>query len=214
MSDPRFIVVEGPIGVGKTTLARRLAETFGSELLLEGAEENPFLERFYRSPRDAALPTQMFFLFQRSRQMQDLRQGDMFEPVRVSDFMLEKDRLFAELTLDSDELNLYEQAYKLVTLDAPQPDLVIYLQAPVEVLMQRIARRARPGEEHIDTSYLKQVTDAYARFFYDYDGAPLLIVNATEIDLASSDEDYLMLLEQIRSVNRGRHYFNPIPSML
>lgn len=214
MSDPRFIVVEGPIGVGKTTLARRLAETFGSELLLEGAEENPFLERFYRNPRDAALPTQMFFLFQRSRQMQELRQGDMFEPVRVADFMMEKDRLFAELTLDGDELHLYEQAYKLVTLDAPQPDLVIYLQAPVDVLMQRIARRARRGEEHIDTGYLKRVTEAYAGFFYEYEGAPLLIVNAAEIDLASSDDDYITLLEQIRSVNHGRHYFNPIPSML
>ena len=214
MSDPRFIVIEGPIGVGKTTLAHRLAETFGSELLLEGAEENPFLERFYRNPRDAALPTQMFFLFQRARQMQELRQGDMFEPVRVSDFMLEKDRLFAELTLDSDELRLYEQAYNLVTLDAPQPDLVIYLQAPVDVLLQRIARRARRSEEHIASEYLKQVNDAYARFFYDYDGAPLLIVNAAEIDLAKSDEDYIQLLEQIRAVKRGRHYFNPIPSML
>lgn len=214
MSDPRFIVVEGPIGVGKTTLARRLAETFGSELLLEGAEENPFLERFYQNPRDAALPTQMFFLFQRARQMQELRQGDMFEPVRVSDFMLEKDRLFAELTLDNDELRLYEQAYAHVTLDAPEPDLVIYLQAPVDVLLQRVARRGRRGEEHIAADYLRSVSDAYARFFYDYDSAPLLIVNAAEIDLAESDEDYILLLEQIRSVKRGRHYFNPIPSML
>ena len=214
MSDPRFIVVEGPIGVGKTTLAHRLAETFGSELLLEGAEENPFLERFYRNPQDAALPTQMFFLFQRAQQMQELRQGDMFEPVRVADFMLEKDRLFAELTLDNDELRLYEQAYSLVTMDAPKPDLVIYLQAPVEVLMQRIARRARRGEEHVTGDYLKRVMDAYARFFYEYAGAPLLIVNAAEIDLASSDEDYIMLLERIRAVKSGRHYFNPIPSML
>ncbi len=214
MSDPRFIVVEGPIGVGKTTLARRLADTFGSELLLEGAEENPFLERFYQNPRDAALPTQMFFLFQRARQMQELRQADMFEPVRVSDFMLEKDRLFAELTLDADELRLYEQAYAHVTLDAPQPDLVIYLQAPVDVLMQRVARRGRRGEEHIVADYLHSVSDAYARFFYDYAQAPLLIVNAAEIDLAESDEDYITLLEQIRSVKSGRHYFNPIPSML
>jgi deoxyadenosine/deoxycytidine kinase len=156
----------------------------------------------------------MFFLFQRARQMQELRQGDMFEPVRVADFMLEKDRLFAELTLDSDELRLYEKTYNLVTMDAPQPDLVIYLQAPVEVLMQRIARRARRGEENIATDYLKRVTDTYARFFYEYTGAPLLIVNAAEIDLASSDGDYIMLLEQIRAVKSGRHYFNPIPSML
>lgn len=214
MSDPRFIVVEGPIGVGKTTLAHRLAKTFGSELLLEGAEENPFLERFYQSPRDAALPTQMFFLFQRARQMQQLRQGDMFEPVRVADFMLEKDRLFAELTLDPDELALYEQTYNLVTLDAPQPDLVIYLQAPVDVLMQRVMRRARKGEEGMAMDYLNRVNDAYARFFYDYNASPLLIVNAAEIDLAESDADYILLLEQIRSGKRGRHYFNPIPSML
>lgn len=214
MSDPRFIVVEGPIGVGKTTLARRLAETFGSELLLEGAEENPFLERFYQSPRDAALPTQMFFLFQRARQMQQIRQADMFEPVRVADFMLEKDRLFAELTLDPDELALYEQTYELVTLDAPRPDLVIYLQAPVDVLMQRVMRRARKGEESMALDYLNRVNDAYARFFYDYNGSPLLIVNAAEIDLAESDADYILLLEQIRNVKRGRHYFNPIPSML
>lgn len=214
MNDPRFIVIEGPIGVGKTTLAHRLAGTFGSELLLEGAEENPFLERFYRNPKDAALPTQMFFLFQRAQQMQTLRQGDMFEPVRVADFMLEKDRLFAELTLDSDELRLYEQAYDLLTLDAPQPDLVIYLQAPVEILQQRIARRARRGEEHLDGEYLKRVVDAYSRFFYDFTEAPLLIVNAAEIDLAESDEDYITLLEQIRAVKHGRHYFNPVPSML
>jgi deoxyadenosine/deoxycytidine kinase len=214
VSDPRFIVVEGPIGVGKTTLAHRLAETFGSELLLEGADDNPFLERYYEDPRAGALPLQMFFLFQRARQMQDLRQGDMFEPVRVADFMLEKDRLFAEMTLDSDELQLYEQAYALLTMDAPRPDLVIYLQAPVDVLMQRITKRGRRGEEHINSDYLQRVMDGYSRFFYDYDATPLLIVNAAEIDLAESDADYIMLLEQIRDVKRGRHYFNPIPSML
>lgn len=214
VSDPRFIIVEGPIGVGKTTLARRLAETFGSELLLEGAEENPFLERFYQNPQDAALATQMFFLFQRAEQLKALRQDDMFEPVRVADFMLEKDRLFAHLTLNEDELRLYEQAYRHVTLDAPQPDLVIYLQAPVEILMQRIARRGRRGEEHINIEYLRRVQDAYASFFYHYEASPLLIVNAAEIDLAESDQDYILLLEQIRTVRGGRHFFNPIPSML
>ncbi len=210
----RFIVVEGPIGVGKTTLARRLADSFGSELLLEGAEENPFLERFYRDPRNAALPTQMFFLFQRARQIQALRQNDLFEPVRVADFMLEKDRLFAELTLDPDELRLYEQTYEHLTLDAPQPDLVIYLQAPVGVLQERIARRSRAGEHHVAPEYLKQVVEAYAAFFYHYDASPLLIVNAAAIDLIEREEDYRLLLEQIRSTRSGRHFFNPMPTMV
>lgn len=209
-----FIVVEGPIGVGKTTLARRLADSFGSELLLEGAEENPFLERFYQDPRSGALPTQMFFLFQRARQLQELRQGDMFEPVRVADFMMEKDRMFARLTLDEDELRLYEQAYEHVTLDAPQPDLVIYLQAPVTTLIDRINRRGRAGEQYITDEYLERVADSYARFFHNYTTSPLLIVNAADIDLVKSDDDYDALLRQIQSVNSGRHYYNPMPSIL
>lgn len=214
MKDPRFIVVEGPIGVGKTTLARRLAQSFGSELLLEGAEENPFLERFYRDLRAGALPTQMFFLFQRARQFQELRQTDLFEPVRVADFMLEKDRLFAGLTLDDDELRLYEQAYELLTMDAPVPDIVVYLQAPVDVLTRRIAKRARSGEEHITAEYLEKVSAAYTAFFHDYDAVPLLIVNAAEIDLVDNEDDYRQLLERIRSVKSGRCYFNPLPTIL
>jgi deoxyadenosine/deoxycytidine kinase len=207
----RYVVVEGPIGVGKTTLARRLAATFGSELLLEGADENPFLERFYQNPRQGALPTQLFFLFQRARQLQELRQGDMFAPVRVADFLMEKDRLFAGLTLDEMELNLYLQAYAYVTLEMPAPDLVIYLQAPVEVLQERIARRGRPEERQITGDYLRRVVESYTEFFYHYDKAPLLIVNATEIDLAASDEDYRQLLERIATTRSGRHYFNPLP---
>lgn len=214
MTEHRFIVVEGPIGVGKTTLARRLADTFGSELLLEGAEENPFLERFYEDPRAGALPTQMFFLFQRARQLQDLRQADMFEPVRVADFMIEKDRMFANLTLDDHELHLYNQAYEHVTLDAPLPDLVIYLQAPVGVLSERISRRGRSGEQYITDEYLEQVADSYARFFHSYTSSPLLIVNATEIDLTRGNDDYDALLRQIGAVTSGRHYYNPMPSIL
>jgi deoxyadenosine/deoxycytidine kinase len=197
--------------VGKTTLARRLGETFGSELLLEGADENPFLERFYQNPRLGALPTQLFFLFQRARQLQHLRQADMFAPVRIADFIMEKDRLFAHLTLDEMELGLYEQAYEHVTLDAPLPDLVIYLQAPVEVLQARIAKRGRNEERHITAEYLKRVTEAYTQFFYHYDRTPLLIVNAAEIDLAAKDEDYHQLLGRIGSIRSGRHYFNPLP---
>ena len=210
----RYIVVEGPIGVGKTTLARRLSESFGSELMLEGADENPFLERFYDDPRAGALPTQLFFLFQRARQLQELRQGELFAPVRVADFLMEKDRLFAQMTLDDDEFRLYEQAYEHMTLDAPRPDLVIYLQAPVEVLMERIAQRGRHYERNFDVEYLERVVEAYTQFFYQYHQAPLLIVNASEINLANKEEDYQMLLNQIRRTSSGRHYFNPMPISL
>ena len=206
---PRYIVIEGPIGVGKTSLAKRLAADFGGELLLEGAEENPFLERYYRNPRHAALPTQLFFLFQRARQMQELRQSDLFAPVRIGDFLMEKDRLFAQLTLDDDELNLYDQIYTTMTLDAPVPDLVIYLQAPVEVLLERVRKRGRNFERFIETNYLERLVEAYTRFFYYYNDSPLLIVNATEIDLVDKTQDYELLVEQLRKVRSGRHYFNP-----
>ncbi len=212
MNNPhRFIVVEGPIGVGKTSLARRIGESFGCELLLEGAEENPFLERFYRDPQSAALPTQLYFLMQRSRQTQELRQAELFSPARVADYLLEKDRLFAEATLDQDELRLYEQIYEQVALEAPAPDLVIYLQAPADVLMKRINKRGRAYERHIDINYLQRLSEAYTRLFHNYVAAPVLIVNATEIDLVESERDYALLLEQIQETRSGRHYFNPLP---
>lgn len=200
----RFIVVEGPIGVGKTSLARRLARSFGSELILEQAEENPFLERFYRNPRAAALPAQLFFLFQRTRQLEDIRQHDLFDSVRVADYLLEKDRLFAQLTLDEEELTLYEQIYARLAVDAPTPDLVIYLQAPVDVLLGRIERRGIDYERHIERNYLEKLQEAYARFFHDYAQAPLLIVNAAQADFAANDRDYTALLEQVRRVQIGR----------
>jgi len=211
LDNPGYIVVEGPIGVGKTSLAKRLAQSFNTELLLEGADENPFLQRFYKDPRAAALPTQLFFLFQRARQVQALRQGDMFRPVRVADFLIEKDKLFAQLTLDDDELGLYDQTYQYLALDTPQPDLVIYLQAPVNVLLERIHKRKRDYEQHIDADYLQRLVDAYARFFHQYNDAPLLIVNAAEINLVDSDMDYNALLEQVAKVSSGRHFFNPLP---
>ncbi len=214
MQNPGYIVVEGPIGVGKTSLARRLAESFGCELLLEGAADNPFLERFYRSPRAAAMQTQLFFLLQRAQQMKELRQGDMFEPVRVADFLMDKDRLFARLTLDHEEFKLYEQVYSHLTIDVPQPDLVIYLQAPVDVLLKRILKRGIASERSMEPAYLRSLCDAYTRFFHYYDDSPLLIVNAAEINLVDNERDYQALLEQIKRVNNGRYYFNPVPEAL
>ncbi len=207
---PGFVVVEGPIGVGKTTLAKRLAKSFGSDMLLEAAEENPFLEKFYENQRSAALPTQLYFLMQRTRQLKMLRQDDMFNPVRVADFLIQKDRLFAELTLDSDELDLYKQVYSNLTLDIQRPDLVVYLQAPVEVLLERINRRGVKHEKWIEAAYLERLCDAYVRFFYQYNDAPLLIVNATDIDFAHNDDEYDMLLQQVLETRSGRHYFNPV----
>lgn len=206
---PGYIVVEGPIGVGKTTLARKLAESFGSDLLLEGVDENPFLTRFYQDQKSVALQTQLFFLFQRAGQIQSLRQADMFQPVRIADFIMEKDRLFAELTLDKEEFKLYQQVYEHLVLDAPVPDLVVYLQAPVETLRKRIAERGRAYERNLGNDYLSKLSESYMRYFHHYDDSALLIVNATEIDFANNENDYAMLLEQVRKIKTGRHYFNP-----
>jgi len=207
---PDFVVVEGPIGVGKTTLAKRLAKSLGSNMLLEAAEDNPFLEKFYENPRNAALPTQLYFLMQRTRQLKKLKQDDMFNPVRVADFLIQKDRLFAEVTLDSDELDLYEQVYSSLTLDIRRPDLVVYLQAPVEVLLERINRRGIKHEKWVEAAYLERLCDAYVRFFYQYNDAPLLIVNAADINFAHNDDEYELLLQQVLETRSGRHYFNPV----
>ena len=206
---PGFVAIEGPIGVGKTTLARRLSESFGSDLILEGAEENPFLEKFYQDPKSVALPTQLYFLFQRVKQLQELRQSDMFSPCHISDYLMDKDRLFARVTLDDDELHLYEQVYANLTLDAPTPDLVVYLQAPLEVLMARIRSRGRQNESPISMDYLQQINDAYTHYFHYYDKSPLLIVNSSDLDIVKNDNDYQQLLETILHTKSGKHYFNP-----
>jgi deoxyadenosine/deoxycytidine kinase len=210
----RYVVIEGPIGVGKTSLVRRLGQSFGSELVLEQDAENPFLERFYRNPRAVAFQTQLYFLFQRARQLQDLRQSDLFEKVRVADYMLEKDRLFARLTLDDEEFALYEQVYERLAIDAPLPDLIVYLQAPVDVLLERISRRGIDYEQQIDRRYLERLAEGYARFFLEYDASPVLIVNAAEIDPIGDEADYQSLLAEIVRPRKGRHYFNPLKNLL
>jgi deoxyadenosine/deoxycytidine kinase len=211
---PRFIAVEGPIGVGKTSLTRRLADTFNYEVLLEKAEENPFLDRFYQSPRQHALSTQLFFLFQRTQQMQELRQADLFEPVRVADFLIDKDRLFAELNLDADEYELYLKVFGHLTIDSPKPDLVIYLQAPTDVLLQRIQKRGIASEQLIERSYLDNLNAAYTEFFHYYDRSRLLIVNSADLDLVENDDDYNRLVDYILALPSGTHYFNPGPTLL
>jgi deoxyadenosine/deoxycytidine kinase len=210
MSETRYIAIEGPIGVGKTALAKRLAESLDAHLVLEEFEQNPFLERFYRDGRSAALPAQMFFLFARARQIEDMRQSDMFASTRISDYLFTRDRLFAELNLDSEELKLYEQIVDNLDVDPPVPDLVIYLQASVDVLLERLARRNSNYDRFVDRAYLEKLTDAYARFFHAYDEGPLLIVNASQIDPVNNDADFKQLFQQIERTTGGRHFFNPV----
>jgi deoxyguanosine kinase len=206
---PNYIAVEGPIGVGKTTLAHRIADTFEYDLLLEEAELNPFLERFYQNRQQTALATQLFFLFQRVQKITELKQRDMFDQARVADFVLEKDPLFARVNLEPDEFALYEKVFSKMRVDAPVPDLVIYLQASPDRLMERIDRRGIDAERLIDRQYLEQLNEVYSEFFLYYDAAPLLIVNANEIDLAQGDRDYEQLVDYMLNIKKGRHYFNP-----
>ena len=201
--------MEGSIGVGKTTLAKKLAASFNYAVLLEEAEENPFLEKFYQRRKQAALATQLFFLFQRAQKIQDIRQADIFEPARVTDFLIEKDPLFARINLDRDEYQLYDKVYKQLTIDAPKPDLVVYLQASTDVLLSRIENRGLAIERNIDRGYLERLNEVYSEFFLYYDDAPLLIVNASEIDLANNAADYKDLVNYLLDIRSGRHYFNP-----
>lgn len=214
MANSRYIAIEGPIGVGKTSLAQRLAAELDGELVLEEAGANPFLERFYDDPRGAALPAQLFFLFQRARQMDLLGQADLFSELRVSDFLMAKDRLFAEVTLDRDEFALYQQIFASLDLQPPVPDLVVFLQAPVDTLLYRIAQRGITYEQIIKRRYLERLADAYSRFFHQYTESPLLIVNAATIDPVNNERHFQMLLEEIDSARSGRQFFNPLVSAL
>ena len=211
---PKYIAIEGPIGVGKTTLANKIATTFNYDAFLEQPAENPFLKNFYRNPSQSALATQLFFLFQRMQQIQDLKQRSLFETVRVADFLIEKDRLFAEVTLSNEEMDPYDKVYDHITLDAPTPDLVIYLQAPIDVLKERITKRGNINEQYLTLEYLEKLNDAYSRFFLDYNNAPLLIINAADINLESNESDYESLITTIMSNPKGKNFINPQPSII
>ena len=205
----RYIVVEGPIGVGKTALARSLAETLDDSLLLERSTTNPFLPEVYQNPGSAALPVQLHFLFEHVKQVRGLRQADLFVASRVADFLIQAHRLFAEATLSQDELDLYYEVYTLVVKDIPVPDLVIYLQSSVDVMVKRIRANGGVLETKIDRESLQKISDGYTDFFYHYDASSLLIVNTTDMDFASERGDYDMLLDYMGRLRPGRHYFNP-----
>jgi len=204
----RYIVVEGPIGAGKTSLARKLAEKSGSTPLLEDPGANPFLPGFYTDNARYALPTQLFFLFQRINQVRDLGQADLFRRTTVADFILDKDPLFARLTLNDDELSLYQQIYTQMKPQAAVPDLVIYLQASTETLIERVKRRAVSYERTISEDYLLKLAESYARFFYQYDAAPVLIVNSEHLNFVDAPADFDLLLERIAAMRGAREFFS------
>lgn len=208
MEQHRYIAVEGPIGAGKTSLARRLAAHLGAELVLEHPGENPFLARFYQDMVRYALPTQLFFLFQRARQLEPLAQRDLFQHATVADFLIDKDPLFASLTLSADELALYQRVYAALRPQAPAPDLVIYLQAPTETLVERVRRRAAPFERGIESAYLALLAEHYARFFYHYSAAPVLIVNSQSLNFVERDADFELLVERLRGMRSRREFFS------
>src|SRR5512134_428470 len=204
----RYIVVEGPIGAGKTSLARELARRVDGEALLEKPEDNPFLERFYEDMARFALPTQLTFLFQRVDQLRGVGQFDMFRRATVGDFLLDKDPLFARLNLSDAEFRLYEKVYSHLKPQTPTPDLVIYLQAPVETLIERVHRRGVDYERTITEHYLARLADAYSRYFYGYDAAPLLIVNSERLNFVDDPDHIDLLLARVGSMRGRREFFN------
>ncbi|MEO0364236.1 MAG: deoxynucleoside kinase [Pseudomonadota bacterium] len=206
----RLIVVEGPIGVGKTLLAKRLAAALEAESVLEERHANPFLQRFYKGTPGNALPAQLFFLFERVRRLDEMRQDSLFARTRVADFLFDRDRLFAELTLDAAEAALYQQVFDSVAVEPPNPDLVIYLQAPADILRSRLAERGDAVGREIDLEFLQRVANGYAGFFHAYDASPMLIVNTTTFDPVYNDQDFAALLDEVRARPRGRRFFNPV----
>ncbi len=204
----RHIVIEGPIGVGKTSLARKLAQRYKLDLMLEEPQTNPFLAKFYRDSARYALPTQLFFLFQRVNQLRDLAQRDLFTQTAISDFLFEKDPLFARLTLSDDELALYQQIYDSLQPQTPTPDLVIYLQANADTLIDRVKRRGNPIEQPMSEEYLRALSDSYSHFFHYYDAAPVLIVNNQHLNPIDRDEDFELLVKLIQNMKGRREFFN------
>ncbi|MCY4157374.1 MAG: deoxynucleoside kinase [Gammaproteobacteria bacterium] len=205
----RYIAVEGCIGAGKSTLAHLLANRMKGELIVEAPHGNPFLERFYGGVSQAALPAQLYFLLHRTQLAEWIKKEDLFPTTRISDFLLERDRVYAECTLAADELQVYDMVRQAVAVEPPVPDLVLFLQTSVRTLLKRIANRGIPMERRITADYLEKVNDAMARFILDYDAAPVLIVNTESIDLANNDEHLDLLLDEMKSVTAGRTYFDP-----
>ena len=208
LSRYRYIVVEGPIGVGKTSLSRRLAQRLEAELLLEQPETNPFLARFYQDMPRYALPTQLFFLFQRINQLRELAQLDLFSGITVGDFLLDKDPLFARLTLSAEEMHLYQQIFDTLRPQAPKPDLVIYLQAEADTLIERVRRRGTDYERPISEKYLALLSESYAHYFYHYNDAPLLVVNSERLNFVTRDADFELLVQRMETMRGGREFFN------
>jgi deoxyadenosine/deoxycytidine kinase len=209
---PRYIAIEGPIGVGKSSLAKILAQKYASRLVKEDVAGNPFLERFYENPRKFAFQTQLFFLLSRYRQQRELAQGDLFEAGLVCDYILAKDKIFALINLEDDEISLYESIYKLLVSTLPKPDLVIYLQARPEVLLSRVRKRGIAYERNISLDYLRTLSDAYNEYFFHYNETPLLVVNTSEIDFVESPRDLEHLVREVKSVKRGTQHYIPLGS--
>jgi deoxyadenosine/deoxycytidine kinase len=210
--EKRYIAVEGPIGVGKTSLARMLAAELGGDLLLEQTDANPFLEKFYRDRKRHALQTQLFFLLTRYQQQKDLSQLDLFQTMIVSDYLFDRDRIFAHINLDKDELRLYDEISNLLEARITRPDLVILLQARPEILKERIRTRGTRSERDISLEYLEEVVEAYRDYFFYYNDSPLLVVDATEIDFVRSREDFEDLLREIKGTRKGTWYYMPLGS--